>query len=193
MIYSTLELLMLQRWKYQSNTANQSMWSSHSTVPPARVVITGAYSCFCRNHIHTHILFYKSLSNKLWIRNSIFWALSSYESPTSETFLPLQDSVTCMWAYCCVVECERMQVCHTQCGSYTISRLTYKANSSVAVAHVLSKVLKIEPALFPGNRSYAAIMFYSSLGWLSHPDSLVLKNKNCTFEKRERYIMRTLW
>ncbi len=41
-----------------------------------------------------------------------------------------------------------------------------EATSSVAVARMLSKVLKIEPALFPGNRSHATVMFHGSLGCL---------------------------
>lgn len=40
------EVLMLQRWKCQSNTSNQSTWSSHDTPPPAHEVITGVRSCF---------------------------------------------------------------------------------------------------------------------------------------------------
>ena len=60
---------------------------------------------------------------------------------------------------------------------------TCEANSSVAVAHVPSKVLKIEPALFPGNRSHATVMFHGSPGCLS---SLISPRKNikkCAFEK----------
>lgn len=71
-------------------------------------------------------------------------------------------------------------------SSYTACRLTSKANSSVAVAHVLSKVLKIEPALFPGNRSYPTVMFHGSLGCLYHPASLALENKKKLHLKRQR-------
>lgn len=59
-------------------------------------------------------------------------------------------------------------------SSYSARRQTPKANSGVAVAHVLSKVLKIESALFSGNRSYANAMFHGSLGSLYHPASLAL-------------------
>lgn len=62
-------------------------------------------------------------------------------------------------------------------SSYTACRLTPKANFSVAVAHVLSKVLKIEPALSLRNRSYPSVMCHGSLGCLYHPASLALKNK----------------
>lgn len=68
-------------------------------------------------------------------------------------------------------------------SSYTAWRLPSKANSSVAVAHVLSKVLKIEPALFPGNRSHPTVMFHGSLGCLYHPASLALENKKLCFWK----------
>lgn len=44
--------------------------------------------------------------------------------------------------------------------------VTHEANSSVTAARVLSMVLKIEPALFPGNRSHATIVLSGSLGCL---------------------------
>lgn len=82
------------------------------------------------------------------------------------------------------------------CHQYVYSTETilpvvaFKAKSSVA--HVLSRVLKIEFALFPGNRSHAPAMFCGSLGGLYHAASLVLKNKKLCIRK-ERKVQKRGW
>lgn len=78
------------------------------------------------------------------------------------------------------------------CSQYVysiVAILPVVASKAKSVAHVLSRVLKIESALFPGNRSHAPVMFRGSLGGLYHAALLVLKKKqkNCAFKKRERY------
>lgn len=60
-----------------------------------------------------------------------------------------------------------------------------KSKSNVVAAHVLSKVLKIEPALFLGNRSYATVLFHASIGCLYLPASLGAPKINlCMWKQR---------